>query len=570
MCAVERLSLGSPADPDRLVLPELEASERVRGERRRWTLGPSPAALEKLQAARALGGLLAVTATVELSSVAVYRFSSADQLRIVALSASGYGIVALLLRTGARVPSWSLPATLGISTLLISAAIHFSGHSPSAYAFFYLWVVVYAFYFFPARHILPQLGLIGLSYAAVLSFSPQSFPPLANWAVTMITLLFVGLAIGGLRLKLVQALAKLRTDPLTDLPNRAALLKMLDSQAQLADQNGHPLSVLLLGIDAFRQINERCGNHNGDHALREVAALLRRHTRASDYVGRVGSSRFGILLPRTDTHGATVVCKKLREAAKAMSLPEVGPPTFSVGVAVFPADAHTGEGLILAGEEALAAARALGADRVVVNGSIARVMAMAHVGPAADLNLSTLVALAEALDVRDAGTAMHCRTVGRYAQMIARGLGLAEPLVDRLLLAGILHDVGKIGISDTILRKPGPLTKAEWEQMKEHPAIGARLLEHAKLDDIREWVTDHHERPDGRGYPRGLKDADISLGARILAVADAYEAMTADRVYRASIGPDKAREELHRRAGWQFDERVVHTFLRALEAETAG
>jgi putative nucleotidyltransferase with HDIG domain len=167
--------------------------------------------------------------------------------------------------------------------------------------------------------------------------------------------------------------------------------------------------------------------------------------------------------------------------------------------------------------------------------------------------------------MRDEGTARHSQTVGRYCEMMARELGLGRDRVDRIRIAGVLHDIGKIGVGDSILQKPGALTPEEFEQMRKHPEIGARILGGAGLDDIRGWIIAHHERPDGNGYPRGLRRDKIPLEARILAVADAYEAMTSDRVYRKSIGAEAARRELLAGAGRQFDTKVVRAFLRALE-----
>jgi putative nucleotidyltransferase with HDIG domain len=172
--------------------------------------------------------------------------------------------------------------------------------------------------------------------------------------------------------------------------------------------------------------------------------------------------------------------------------------------------------------------------------------------------------LAEALDMRDEGTVRHSQTVGLYCARMARALGLDRGRVERIRIAGVLHDIGKIGVPESILYKPGPLTHDEWLEMRKHPEIGARLLRSAGLDDIRSWIIAHHERPDGRGYPHGLAGDAIPLEARILAVADAYEAMTSDRVYRRSIGAQAARAELRAGAGTQFDARVVAAFLRAV------
>jgi HD-GYP domain-containing protein (c-di-GMP phosphodiesterase class II) len=144
---------------------------------------------------------------------------------------------------------------------------------------------------------------------------------------------------------------------------------------------------------------------------------------------------------------------------------------------------------------------------------------------------------------------------------------MSDERVQRIRLAGVLHDIGKIGVPDSILCKPGPLTSEEMDQMRRHPELGARILSSRELDDVREWILAHHERPDGTGYPRGLTADEIPIEAAILAVADAYEAMTSDRVYRMSIGHDKARDELERWAGKQFSREVVEGFLRALDRE---
>ncbi len=159
--------------------------------------------------------------------------------------------------------------------------------------------------------------------------------------------------------------------------------------------------------------------------------------------------------------------------------------------------------------------------------------------------------------------------MGRYAEMAARALGLDEEHVERVRLAGVLHDIGKIGISDRVLSKAGPLDAEEWQEMYTHPEIGARLLSPPEFHDLRAWILAHHERPDGLGYPYGLRDEAIPLEAKILAVADAYEAMTAHRVYRPALGEAGARAELEGGAGTQFDPKVVASFLSALDVGRA-
>ncbi len=184
-----------------------------------------------------------------------------------------------------------------------------------------------------------------------------------------------------------------------------------------------------------------------------------------------------------------------------------------------------------------------------------------------ELRLAAVMLLAETLDLRDPSTARHARTVGGYARITAVQLGLERSQVERIHAAGVLHDLGKLGISDAILHKPEPLDAREWIEVRRHPVIGAQILELAGMYDIAGWVRAHHERMDGGGYPAGLPAPGIPLEARILAVADAYEAMTADRSYHRGLAPEAARQELERCAGTQFDAIVVEAFLRALDGE---
>jgi diguanylate cyclase (GGDEF)-like protein len=180
--------------------------------------------------------------------------------------------------------------------------------------------------------------------------------------------------------------------------------------------------------------------------------------------------------------------------------------------------------------------------------------------------LAAVMLLAESLDLRDTGTALHSQTVAQFARDIAHELGLPADQVTRVSVAGTLHDLGKLAVPDAVLHKPGPLDDDEWREMRRHPETGARILAHAGLTDIAEWVHAHHERIDGRGYPRGLAGDGIPLEARILAVADAYEAMIADRPYRAGMSPDEAQEELRAHRGTQFDAPVVDAFLATLQS----
>jgi len=180
--------------------------------------------------------------------------------------------------------------------------------------------------------------------------------------------------------------------------------------------------------------------------------------------------------------------------------------------------------------------------------------------------LSTVQALAQAVDAKDSYTAGHSSRVTQYSVVIAEELGLDSEIVRRVRLSGLLHDVGKIGIQDSVLGKPGKLTDEEFAMMKSHPVVGGHILKPvAQLADVIDGVISHHERFDGRGYPRGLKGEEIPLQGRIIGVADAFDAMTSDRVYRPRLSDEVALAELKKNSGTQFDSRMVDAFLAAFD-----
>jgi diguanylate cyclase (GGDEF)-like protein/putative nucleotidyltransferase with HDIG domain len=360
-----------------------------------------------------------------------------------------------------------------------------------------------------------------------------------------------------------------RTDPLTGLLNRRAFEETLELELERATRADRPMSVIVGDIDGFRAINEQHGHAAGDTTLQAVAQNALKWKRRIDQAARIGGEEFALVLPETDERGAFIVAERLRRAMHRSFVDSSVGVSFSFGVATAPAHGADGVALLTAADSATAAAKDLGGDRTVIySDEVARTLAqMGHAS--GELQLATVIALAEALDIRDTGTGQHSHTVGRYSELMARELGFEEERVERIRLAGVLHDIGKIGISDRVLSKPGPLDAEEWQEMYTHPEIGARLLSRPEFDDLRAWILAHHERPDGLGYPQALSADKIPLEARILAVADAYEAMTADRVYRPALGEEAARAELEAGAGSQFDAQVVEAFLRALDAARA-
>jgi HD-GYP domain-containing protein (c-di-GMP phosphodiesterase class II) len=290
--------------------------------------------------------------------------------------------------------------------------------------------------------------------------------------------------------------------------------------------------------------------------------------RRIDSAARMGGEEFALVLPDTDEHGGYVIAERLRRAARDAFSTAPVELTVSFGVAAYPHHGSDAEQLLVAADKALYVAKELGRDRTALYHPevSARMLSAAEKAEArSEGYLSAVVVLAESVDRRDAGSVAHSETVGRFAAMIAGELGLPEKRVERIRLAGVLHDIGKVGVPDAVLQKAGPLDEGEWAEIRKHPELGSRLLAGAGLDDIAGWVLAHHERPDGLGYPAGLAGTTIPLESRILAVADSYEAMVTDRVYRPGIGPDLARAELEQGAGMQFDRDVVAALLRCAD-----
>jgi diguanylate cyclase (GGDEF)-like protein/putative nucleotidyltransferase with HDIG domain len=360
-----------------------------------------------------------------------------------------------------------------------------------------------------------------------------------------------------------------RSDPATGLLNRRAFDELVTLELERSRRTGRPVSILLGDLDGLGKLNEHGGQSAGDAALGVVARDLDKWKRRIDRAARVGGDEFALLLPETDERGAYILAERLRRATHRSFAGGDVPMTISFGVASHPKHGADTATLMRSAERAMLAAKELGRDRAVIYSAEA-VWLLGAGGAAGDLQLATVIALAEALDIRDTGTAKHSHMVGRYAELMAIELGLEPCHVERVRVAGVLHDIGKIGVSDAVLSKPGPLSADEWIEMKTHPEIAARLLSRPEFEDLRGWILAHHERPDGSGYPFGLAEPDIAVEASILAVADAFEAMTADRIYRRALGEAAARAELEEGAGVQFDADVVEAFLRALDRESAA
>lgn len=524
--------------------------------------------------AKVLAGLYAAGATLAALTVVLPHPSGESEFGLLAIVANAYVIAGVLQWRAHKLPAWTLRAGLGWGTTLITGVAYFSSQSPSPLVFFYLWIFLYASYFLTRRETALQIAYVGLAYGVLLAAKPPASGIPAWWLVGMGTLLVAAILIMTMRVRVESLIARLydaaRTDPLTTLSNRRGFRELLDLDLERARRGETEMTVLVGDLDRFKEVNDRSGHQVGDVALQRVARVLSESKRQIDSAARVGGEEFALILPDTPQEGAFVHAERLRCALRDEFAEDSVPITISFGLATYPQHGETAASLLRAADEALYAAKDSGRNRTVRHSPLLREL-VRRTGGAGDIEgerfLAVMLDLAEAVDMRFSGSARHSETVGRYAEMMARELGLPEQRVSRVRLAGMLHDIGKVGVPDSILRKPSSLTEEERVVIRRHPELGVQILEHPSLADVRAWVGAHHERPDGLGYPLGISGDALPLEARIVAIADAYEAMTSDRSYRDSIGPAGARAELQRCAGSQFDRRVVKAFLTTLQHE---
>ena len=523
---------------------------------------------------RTLGRLFVVGPTLVLLTLALPQSPRASELGLLVIVGLAYLVGALLLWRAGDMPRALLPLVLAFGGTLVTGFAYFSAQDPSPMIFFYLWVFLYSSYFFTARETMAQIAYVGLAYGALLITRTPAGGIAEWWIIGMGTLLVAAVLIRYMREQGVLLIARLheaaRIDPLTKLSNRHAYRELLDLEIERARRGGAPMTIVVGDLDHFKEVNDRSGPHAGDAALQRLARLLERGKRQIDGLARVGGEGFALILPDTDEHAGFILAERLRCDLRAEFAADAVPITISFGVASYPEHGETAGSLLRAADQALHVAKESGRDRTVLH-SPSLGDAPHSDGDLRDIASERFVAvvldLAEAVDLRFSGSARHSETVGRYAEMMARELGLPSERVGRVRLAGMLHDIGKIGVPDSILNKPAKLSDEEFEIVKRHPELGAQILEHPSFADVRRWVGAHHERPDGHGYPRGLRGEAIPVEARILAVADAYEAMTSDRCYSSSIGHAAAAAELKRCAGTQFDEQVVAALLAVVARE---
>ena len=350
------------------------------------------------------------------------------------------------------------------------------------------------------------------------------------------------------REKLEQAIR----DPLTGLYNRRFLHEALEKEIHRAKRYEAPVSIVMFDIDNFKDVNDTFGHAAGDDVLREVGQIVERLIRPMDSFARVGGEEFALLLPQTAQLDAVLIAERIRAAIGRETILPQRRITVSGGVASCPEDTTDRDELHRKADAALYWCKRNGKDMCAV-----ATEAAADLGEDFSTSLLHLYGLVEMIDARHLHMRDHSQTVASYAGAIARSMGMSSDGLLKLRRAALLHDVGKVGVPSEILNKPGALTDSKFELVRRHAALGGLMLAHAGLRDESRWVRWHHERVDGTGYPDGLPGMDIPLEARIIFVADSFEAMTSDRPYSLGMDVSTALAELERHAGTQFDVEVV-------------
>ena len=395
------------------------------------------------------------------------------------------------------------------------------------------------------------------------------------------------------------------TDGLTGIKTRRYFLESLQSEWKRASRSGRPFSVVLIDLDKFKEVNDGLGHLEGDLVLARVARLLEQKSRQSNITSRYGGDEFVILMPETGIEQAQIMAERLRLWIATDSMLSGHHITGSFGVATFPLHGATAEEVIRSADNAMYASKRAGGNHVSVaedalevdsevvqrqlltayvegflqrehtgpesvNEIVSTVRKICGTGEDRSAVMDAIVALGRAAENREVHTAGLGDRVARYVEGVCRELGMEGDELSATVYAARIHDVGKLIIPEKVLCKPGALSSEEFHLVKAHATAAADIAACIPDGDVvNRVVRHHHERMDGTGYPDGLRGEEIPLGARVLAVADAYLTMTSDRPFAPRLSHEEAIRELERCSGRQFDPRVVQAFLSQLKGDVA-
>jgi diguanylate cyclase (GGDEF)-like protein len=359
------------------------------------------------------------------------------------------------------------------------------------------------------------------------------------------------------------------TDDLTGTYNHRFFYSALDQEIEKANANGNCVALILIDLDNFKMCNDICGHDFGDIILRGTALILKEAVGTQNAVCRYGGDEFAVILPMSDIQSASQVAHKIRnlfELKKSQYFQEnrFSKITLSMGLSVYPDLAANKDELINQADMALYHSRNLGKDNIHFYQDVLEKLKK-NISSDHQHMIGVFRALLSTISAKDRYTHGHSERVAHYAVMIGEALKLSIKDISMLQYAGLLHDIGKIEIPKLILSKTENLTDSELDIIKQHPLYSANILEPLSMNQLIDYVVHHHERYDGHGYPHGLKGKSISLGARILCVADSFDAMLSERPYSSSMDMNEAFTELERHAGSQFDAEIVKVFINVMK-----
>jgi len=347
-------------------------------------------------------------------------------------------------------------------------------------------------------------------------------------------------------------------DPLTDLHNLRFFMEHIKGLV-----GGDQFGFLQIDCDGLKAFNDRRGLSEGDRVLASIADTLRRKLPSDTLACRCAGEEFAAVLPACSPQRLQNIAESLRLAIEAELVTDG--MTVTIGCAHYPESSQSENGLFLASELAIVQGKGLGGNRAVCYWDLPAAQSLMDPSNldsslrSGDLN--TITALAAAVDAKDRYTHGHSASVSRFSLMLGQAIGLDKTALETLKLAALLHDVGKIGVPDAVLNKEGRLTDEEFETMKSHTTIGHAIALQANLNHFAPAIRSHHEQWCGHGYPDGLKGEQIPLMARIISIADSYDAMTSDRVYRKAPGVEFALDQITNGAGVQFDPDLAPVFV---------
>ena len=367
---------------------------------------------------------------------------------------------------------------------------------------------------------------------------------------------------------------KSRIDELTGLYNRRHFEERLKEEVSRHSRYGDVFSIFMLDLDNFKAYNDTYGHPAGDILLSQMGKIVKGSVRNVDQAFRYGGDEFVIILPQTTGEDAYTVAERVRvQIAKTMEKQAIA-VTASIGLANYPADGVVADELIDVADNTLYHAKRAGGNQIILSSSVLSEPldeGVMHGTYTKRNSLSAVYALVSAVEAKEPYIYDHSRKVNTYAVALAEAIGLSPDHVANVSTAALLHDIGKIGIPDKVLNKKGRLNEEDWKAVKSHPELGATIIRNIPhLAPCVNIVLYHHERWDGSGYPAGLKGEQIPIEARILAVADSFEAMTSRRPYRPALPLEQIIKELRKGAGLQFDPKLVEIFIGIIEAGLPG